>query len=115
MPPRQGKTKGVHHHQGITTQNVKGAYLRKRRSKLNIKMTTNSQLSTTEFKKTNKSKTRTGKESDMEIIWRIINWEGKGKKGGKGQEIRSIIGRYKIDSGRLRIIWEKEKAKNLYV
>ena len=33
----------------------------------------------------------------------------------KVQEIRSIIGRYKIDKGRLRIVWEMEKSKNLYV
>ena len=32
----------------------------------------------------------------------------------KVQGIRSINGRYKIDRGRLRIIWEMEKPKNLY-
>ena len=31
------------------------------------------------------------------------------------QGIRSINGRYKIDRGRLRIIWEMEKSKKLYV
>ena len=35
--------------------------------------------------------------------------------GGKVQGIRSINGRYKIDRGRLRIVWEMEKPKNLYV
>ena len=35
--------------------------------------------------------------------------------GEKVQGIRSIIGRYKIDRGRLRIAWEMEKPKNLYV
>ena len=29
--------------------------------------------------------------------------------------IRSINGRYKLDRGRLRIAWEMEKLKNLYV
>ena len=29
--------------------------------------------------------------------------------------IRSINGRHKIDRGRLRIVWEMEKPKNLYV
>ena len=38
-----------------------------------------------------------------------------GRMGEKVQEIRSINGRYKIDKGRLRIIWEMEKPKNLYV
>ena len=31
------------------------------------------------------------------------------------QGIRSIIGRHKIDKGRLRIVQEMEKPKNLYV
>ena len=33
----------------------------------------------------------------------------------KVQEIRSINGKYKMDRGRLRIVWEIEKPKNLYV
>ena len=41
-------------------------------------------------------------------------WGGKGR-GEKVQGIRSISGRYKIDRGRLRIVWEIEKPKNLYV
>ena len=32
--PRQNKAKRLHHHQAIITWNVKGTYLRKRRSKL---------------------------------------------------------------------------------
>ena len=35
--------------------------------------------------------------------------------GAKVQGIRSINGRYKIDRGSLRIVWEMEKPKNLYV
>ena len=35
----------------------------------------------------------------------------RGGDGG-GQGIRSINGRYKIDRGRLRIVWEMEKPKN---
>ena len=35
--------------------------------------------------------------------------------GEKVQGIRSIIGRYKIDRGKLRIVWEMEKPKNFYV
>ena len=35
--------------------------------------------------------------------------------GGKVQRVRSINGRDKIDRGRLRIVWEMEKPKNLYV
>ena len=34
--------------------------------------------------------------------------------GKKVQGIRSINGRYKIDRGRLRIVWEMEKPKNMY-
>ena len=40
---------------------------------------------------------------------------GEEKMGGKLKGIRSINGRYKIDRGRLRIVWEMEKPKNLYV
>ena len=42
-----------------------------------------------------------------------ISREGKGVEWGK--RISSINGRYKIDSGRLRIVWEMEKPKNLYI
>ena len=43
-------------------------------------------------------------------------WGGRGERlGGKVQEIRSINGSYKIDRGRLRIVWEMEKPKNLHV
>ena len=42
-----------------------------------------------------------------------------GREGGEWREkvqgIRSIYGRYKIDRGRLRIVQEMEKPKNLYV
>ena len=41
--------------------------------------------------------------------------QGVGRMGEKVQGIRSINGRYKIDRGRLRIVWEMEKPKNLYV
>ena len=40
---------------------------------------------------------------------------GRGENGRKGTGIRSIIGRYKIDRGRLRIVWEVKKSRNLYV
>ena len=35
--------------------------------------------------------------------------------GEKVQGISSIIGRYKIDRGRVRIVLEMEKPKNLHV
>ena len=41
--------------------------------------------------------------------------EGGDRMGEKVQGIRSINGRYKIDRGRLRIVQEMEKPKNLYV
>ena len=40
----------------------------------------------------------------MEITWRVISGEGEGGMGEKVQEIRSIIGRHKIDRRRLRIV-----------
>ena len=41
--------------------------------------------------------------------------EGGGKIGETVQGKRSINGRYKIDRGKLRILQEMEKPKNLYV
>ena len=41
--------------------------------------------------------------------------EGEGRMGGKVQGKRSINGRYKIDRGMLRRVWEMEKQKNLDV
>ena len=41
--------------------------------------------------------------------------EGRGRVGVKVQGIRSLNGRYKIDRGRLRIVWEMEKSKNLHL
>ena len=41
--------------------------------------------------------------------------KGRGEMVGKVQGIRSINGGYKIDRGRLRIVQEMEKPKNLHV
>ena len=41
----------------------------------------------------------------MEITWRVISREGEGRMGGKVQGI-SINGRYQIDRGKLRTVWE---------
>ena len=51
----------------------------------------------------------------MEITWKVISGEGEGENGGKVKGVRSINSRYKIDREKLRIIWEMEKPKNLYV
>ena len=40
---------------------------------------------------------------------------GEGEMGEKVKGIRSINGRYKIDRGRVRMVQEMEKPKNLYV
>ena len=57
---------------------------------MNIKMTTNSQLSTESkncsqlnLKNQTKQTTRTGTGSDTEILWRVISWEGGGGEWGK--------------------------------
>ena len=50
----------------------------------------------------------------MEITWIVISGEWQGEEWGeKVQGIRSIISRYKIDRGRLRIAQGLEKPKNL--
>ena len=73
---------------------------------VNSKMTTNSQLSTTETKNRPKKKkktkqTRTGTESQK---WRSHGGIPVGRMWGKVQGIRSMNGRYKIEKGRLRIV-----------
>ena len=82
-------------------------------------MTTNSQLSTTKPKK---SKNKLSKQLEQEQIPRNRDHmdgfqQGRGweSMGEKVQGIRSINSRYKVDRGRLRIIWEVKKPKNLYV
>ena len=73
---------------------------------MNSKMTTNSQLSTTEPKK---QKLKLSKHLEQE--WNHRNGDhmegyqwGRGEWGGNVHGIRSIIGRHKIDRGRLRIV-----------
>ena len=58
-----------------------------------------------------------------ELKWGECRWERvcrvegnkRGETGEEVQGIRSINCRHKIDRGRLRIVWEMEKPKNLYV
>ena len=83
---------------------------------MNSKMTTNSQLSTTEPKKQKqnqtKQTTRTGTESQK---WRSHGGlsVGRGRMWEKVQVTRGINGKYKIDRGRLRIVWGMEKPRKL--
>ena len=52
----------------------------------------------------------------MEITRSVISGGvGGGREGEKVQRMSSINGRYKIDRGRSRTVWEMEKPKNLYV
>ena len=90
---------------------------------MNNKMTAHSQLSTIKPKK-NKNKSELSKQLEQEQIYRNRNHiegyqrggcRGGGRMGRKVQGIRSIIGRYEIDRGKLRIVWEMEKPNNLYV
>ena len=85
---------------------------------MNSKMTTNSQLSTSEPKNKNKL----SQQLEQEQIHRNRDHMQSYQQGGVGgrigekvQGIRSINGRYKVDRGRLRVVWEMEKPKNLYV
>ena len=83
-------------------------------------MTTNSPLSTTEPKKT-KNKNKLRKQLEQEQNHRngdhLEGYQqgGEGQMGEKVQGVRCINGRYQTDRGRLRIVWEMEKPKNLYV
>ena len=84
---------------------------------MNSKMTTNSQLSTTEPEK---QKEKLSKQVEQEQnhrngdTWRVISGAGR-RMEEKVQGIRSINGRHEMDRGRLRIVCEMEKPKNLYV
>ena len=67
---------------------------------------TNSQLSTTEPKKKKKGK-QLEQEQNHRNGDRLEGYQlggGEGRIGGKVQGLKSIIGRYKIDRGRLRIV-----------
>ena len=85
---------------------------------MNCKMTTNSQLSTTEPKKQKQKQTeqttRTGTESQK---WRLDGGlsvgRGWSENGGKGTGNKKQNWQ-KIDMGRLRIVQEMEKLKNLH-
>ena len=84
---------------------------------MNSKMTTNSLLSTIEPKK---QKNKLSKQLEQKQNHRNgdhmkgYQWGG-GDWGKKMHGIRSIIGRHKLNRGRLRIVWEMEKPKNLHV
>ena len=55
---------------------------------MNIKMATNSQLSTIESKKQTSNKQNRNRIIDMEIIWRVISWEAKGEEWGERHRIK---------------------------
>ena len=59
-------------------------FKKKKLKTMNIKMETNSQLSTTESKKTNQAKNQNrNKIIHMEIIWRVISWVEEGREWEK--------------------------------
>ena len=70
----------------------------------------------------NKNKSKLSKQLEQEQNHRngdhmegYQEGQGRGGMGEKVQGIRSIKGRYKIDRGKLRIVREMEKPKNLYI
>ena len=77
---------------------------------MNSKMTTNSQLSTTEPKKKNQKLSKQLEQEQNHRNGDHMEGYHQGKvRGRKVQGIRNINHRYKIDRGRLRILWEMEK------
>ena len=85
-------------------------------------MTTNSQLPTNEPEKRKKQQNqKLSKQLEQEQNHRNgdhMKGYQRGRMGENGEKvkgIRSINSRYKVDRGRLRIIWEVKKPKNLYV
>ena len=76
---------------------------------MNSRMTTNSQLSTTEPKKQkqNKLSKQLEQKQNQKNGDHMVGYErGRGRRrmGEKVQGIRSISGRYKVNKGRLRIV-----------
>ena len=83
-------------------------------------MTINSQLSASETKiKKTQQKQNLSKQLEQQIHRNRDHLEGYQQGGDEGrmeekvQGIRSINDRYKIHRGRLRIVWEMWKPKNL--
>ena len=77
---------------------------------MNSKMTTNSQLSTTEPKSKTKTKSELRKQLEQEQNHRNgdhmegFQWGRRGIIVGKGKGISSITGRHKIDREKLRMV-----------
>ena len=85
---------------------------------MNSKMTTNSQLSTTELKKKNKLSKQLEQEQNHRNGDHMDGYQqgsGRRREGEKVQRISSINGKYIIDRRRFRIVWEMENSENLYV
>ena len=85
---------------------------------MNSKVTTNSQLSTIEPKnknKLNKQLEQVQNHRNGDHMEGYYQGERGERMGEKVQGIRNINSKYKIDRGRLRIVQEMEKSKNLYV
>ena len=107
MLPGQGQVKGVHHHLAIIIWNVKGNYLRKRRSKIwtlkwQPKLTAiNNRTLKKRQKKINLSKLlEQGQNHRNGDHMEGYQWGGGGRRMGKKvQGIWSINGRYKRDRG----------------
>ena len=70
---------------------------------MNIKMATNPQLSTTEFLKNKQSEQEQNHRYGNHLEGYQLGGE-RGRIGEKVQGLRSIIGRYKMDRGTLRIV-----------
>ena len=78
---------GVHHYQALIIWNVKGTYLKKRiwSKTMNSKITTNSQLSTTEPKKRKQKLSEVEQEQDQRNWDHMegFQWGGGGEEWGE--------------------------------
>ena len=88
-------------------------FKKKKIKTIKIKKATYSQLSTTESKK-NKLSKQPEQEQNQRHGDHLEGYQlGGGEGEGKVQRINSINNRWKIDRGRVRIVWEMQKPKNL--
>ena len=53
--------------------------------------------------------------TEMEITWRDFSGEGKGGMGRKVLGRKSMVSRHMVDKERLKMVWESEDSKKLYV
>ena len=80
---------------------------------MNSKMTTNSQLLTTEPNKKQKQTKQTARTGTESKKWRVIRWWGEGENGGKGTGIKKQNWQVQNQQGDIKSSKRNGEAKEL--